>query len=412
MLTFKNFITEQKNTHMTHLEDLVIDAGVDGTRQAINALRSLRNMLAGNSGSTNVSVKWDGAPAVFAGIDPSDGQFFVAKKGIFAKNPKVYKSHADIDADTSGDLNAKLKLAYDNLKALGITGVIQGDFMFDSKDLKKETIDGESYVTFHPNTIVYAIPSNSNLAKQITKAKIGIVWHTTYSGGSFETMRAEFGREIVPKLKKSANVWMVDATLPDLSGNATLSKAETDAITAKLSDAGKIFRKISSGVLKTIGEDSDLNMMINVFNNTKVRQGQRITDTKKHVDELIQYVNDRFQKEIEKRSSVKGKESQEAKRDKILAFFNNINKAQLKSVFDLQNIIVDVKLVLINKLNQLSNISTFVKTKNGFKVTNPEGFVAIDHMSGGAVKLVDRMEFSANNFNPEIIKGWDSPGRG
>lgn len=412
MLTFKNFITEQKNTHMTHLEDLVIDAGVDGARQAINALRALRNMLAGNSGSTNVSVKWDGAPAVFAGIDPNDGQFFVAKKGIFAKNPKVYKSHADIDADTSGDLNAKLKLAYDNLKGLGITGVIQGDFMFDSKDLKKETIDGESYVTFHPNTIVYAIPSNSNLAKQITKAKIGIVWHTTYTGGSFETMRAEFGREIVPKLKQSSNVWMVDATLPDLSGSATLSKAETDAITAKLSDAGKIFRKISSGVLKTIGEDSDLNMMINVFNNTKVRQGQRITDTKKHVDELIQYVNDRFQKEIDKRSSVKGKESQEAKRDKILAFFNNINKAQLKSVFDLQNIIVDVKLVLINKLNQLSNISTFVKTKNGFKVTNPEGFVAIDHMSGGAVKLVDRMEFSANNFNPEIIKGWDSPGRG
>jgi len=411
MLSFKNFITEQKNTHMVHLEDAVLDGGVDGTRQAINALRALRDMLAGNTNDTNVSVKWDGAPAVFAGVDPSDGQFFVAKKGIFAKNPKVYKSHADIDADTSGDLSKKLKLAYDNLKGLGITGVIQGDFMFDSKDLKNETIDGEKYITFHPNTIVYAVPASSDLAKSIRKAKIGIVWHTTYSGSSFENMRAEFGKEIVPKLKKSSDVWMVDATLPAID-QATLNKKETADITAQLSEAGKIFKKISGGILKTISEDSDLNSMINVFNNTKVRQGQRITDTKKHVDELIAYVNDRFQKEIDKRASVKGKEAQEAKRNKLLQFFSSSNKAELKLVFDLQNAIVDVKLVIINKLNQLSNINTFLKTKQGFKVTNPEGFVAIDQLTGGALKLVDRMEFSVSNFSPDIIKGWDSPGRG
>ena len=166
-----NYITEAKNTHMTHIEDLILDGGVKGARQAILALRSLRDMLSGNASTpVDISVKWDGAPAVFAGIDPSDGEFFVAKKGIFAKNPKVYKNHADIDADTSGDLNKKLKLAFDNLKDVGIRGVIQGDFMFEKSDLKTEKINGLRHITFHPNTIVYAVPDGTPLARTIKAA--------------------------------------------------------------------------------------------------------------------------------------------------------------------------------------------------------------------------------------------------
>lgn len=110
-----------KNTHMTHIEDLILDGGVKGARQAILALRSLRDMLSGNSKlPVDITVKWDGAPAVFAGEDPQTGEFFVAKKGIFNANPKIYKSHEDIKADTSGDLTRKLILAFDSLKDLGI----------------------------------------------------------------------------------------------------------------------------------------------------------------------------------------------------------------------------------------------------------------------------------------------------
>ena len=160
MKSLINYLAESKNTHMTHIEDLILDGGVKGARQAILALRSLRDMLNGNAKAPmDVTVKWDGAPALFAGEDPTDGQFFVAKKGIFAKNPKVYKNHADIDADTSGDLNKKLKLAFDNLKGLGIKDVIQGDFMFDQSDLKSENINGTKHITFHPNTILYAVPT-------------------------------------------------------------------------------------------------------------------------------------------------------------------------------------------------------------------------------------------------------------
>ena len=212
---------------MTHIEDMVIDGGVDGTRAAINALRDLRDMLGGHSNDTKaVTVKWDGAPAVFAGIDPEDGEFFVAKKGIFNKNPKVYKSHADIIADTSGDLSAKLVVAFDELKKVGIKkGVYQGDIMFTKSDLKKETIDGVKYITFHPNTIVYAIPVKD--AKEVLAAKIGVVWHTKYTGTSFENMNASFGVKL-SEFKKTKTVWQKSADLPDMSGVATLTKKETD----------------------------------------------------------------------------------------------------------------------------------------------------------------------------------------
>ncbi len=415
MKSFKNQLSEAagKNTHMTHLEDLILDGGVKGARQAILALRSLRDMLQGNSKSAvDVTVKWDGAPAIFAGEDPRDGQFFVAKKGVFNANPKVYKSHADIEEDNKGkkDLIVKLKIAFDNLKGLGIKGVIQGDFMFDKSDLKKETINGQKFITFHPNAVVYALPVGSEEAKKVQKANMGIVWHTTYSGATFETMSAEFGRDISSKLKSSSKVWMQDATLDDLSGTATLTKSETDELNKKLSEAGKIFRTISASTLKTIEGNKELNLMINVYNNTKVRAGQKVTDTKKHATGLIMFVRARYQKEIDKRSSQAGKDKQIAKRDEILAFFDKSNLKNLKLIFDLQNLVVDSKLIIINKLNRLSKIGTFVKTKSGFKVTSPEGFVAIDRMEGGAVKLVNRMEFSTNNFSKDIIKGWDSPG--
>ena len=411
MKEFIEYIKEEKNTHMTHLEDQVIYGGVKGTRDAILALRSLRDMLAGSSKvSTDVTVKWDGAPAVFAGIDPQDGQFFVAKKGIFNKNPKVYKSHADIEEDTSGDLQDKLKIAYTELKKLGITGVVQGDIMFINSDLKTDTIDGQKYITFHPNTIVYAVPANSNEAKTIKSAKIGVVFHTSYSGATFETMKASYGVDI-SKLNKVKSVWAQTATLHDLSGTATLTAKETEALTKILSNAGKIFNVISSSTIKQIQDNPEFARMIETYKNSFLRSKQEIPNTAALVSGLIKWIEDKYSKEASKRKSEAGKKAQYDARDKILSFFSPDNKKNLKLLFDLQNEIVRAKMTIIAKLDEIKSINTFVKTVNGFKVTGHEGFVAIDRIKGGAVKLVDRLEFSTNNFDPNIIKGWDSASR-
>ena len=193
MISFNEMLTEDKggkNLHLEHLEDEIINYGVDGGRAAINFLRSLRDMLAGSSrSSVNMTVKWDGAPAIFAGIDPSDGKFFVAKKSVFNVNPKLYKTTKEIDDDLSGTLNAKFKVALAELSKLGIKGVLQGDLMF-TDDIENETIDGVKYLTFQPNTIVYAVPVNSDLGKTINKANLGIVWHTTYSGNELQDMKS------------------------------------------------------------------------------------------------------------------------------------------------------------------------------------------------------------------------------
>lgn len=412
MQTFKTYIVEAaKNLHMTHLEDQVIYGGVDGARQAILALRSLRDMLAGEAKRpVDVTVKWDGAPAIFAGVDPRDGKFFVAKKGVFNKNPKVYKTDADIDADTSGDLSNKLKTCLKYMPSLGIKGVVQGDLMFTSDDIDTDTIDGKKYYTFQPNTIVYAVSTDSDGGKEIKNAKMGIVFHTRYTGSDFESMKASFDVK-ASEFKASRDVWFQDATLRDLSGTATLTKKDTDEVTKALSEAGKIFRKIAGSTLREIEGNATLAQTIETYNNTFVRKQEVIKDTRKHVDGLIKYISDKYQKEIDTKKSDKGKATWEAKKADILKFFSSSNKANLKLLFDLQKAIVSAKLIIINKLNRLQKISTFVRTPNGFKTTGVEGYVAIDKLSGGAVKLVDRMEFSYNNFSPDIIKGWDKPSR-
>ena len=407
MLKLKEFIKEEKNTHMEHVEDLVFNEGVTGTRKAIAFLLSLRDMLAGHSKSKiTATVKWDGAPAIFAGIDPRDGKFFVAKKGVFNKEPKIYKTPKEIDADTSGDLAEKFKTALKELSKLGIkSGVYQGDLMF-TNDKKTETIDGEKYITFHPNTIVYAVPFNSELGKKIRSAKIGVVWHTTYTGNSFESMSASFGKTIVDKFTAVSSIWMDDANYHDYSGTATFTAEETKKVTEVLSRAGKLFSSISAPTLNGISGDEDLLLAVKTFNNSKIKKSEQIVDTKTHVRELFHYIHDKYEKEIEKRSTPAGKKAQDDKRKKVLNFFAHHDQNQIVAIFNLVNVLVEAKAMIINKMNQAGHISTFLRTASGFKTTGVEGFVAIDHLTGGAVKIVDRMEFSKANFSADIIKGW------
>ena len=413
MISFKDMLTESKagkNLHLEHLEDEILNFGVDGGRAAINFLRSLRDMLAGSTrSSVNMTGKWDGAPAIFAGIEPETGDFFVAKKSVFNVNPKLYKTDADIDDDLSGNLNAKFKVALAELPKLGIKGVLQGDLMF-TDDIETDTIDGTKYYTFQPNTIVYAVPVNSDLGKQMNRAKMGIVWHTTYTGKKLQDMKASFGADI-SELNKVPSVWMDDATYKDVSGKATFTEKETEAITAILSQTGRTFNKINGPKLRAFLRFQDsltgtlVGASLKTYNNSKVRAGEKITNPRSHAKGYEKWVFDSIQKQIDKAKSDKGKQK-----------YTNIQKeyvrevkrhtTNLVQVITFQNLLVDAKMQIVKKLNSVKGLTdTFIRTPNGYKVTNPEGYVAIDRVSGGAVKLVDRMEFSFNNFT--AVKAWD-----
>ncbi len=412
MISFRELTEDKggKNLHLEHLEDEIINYGIDGGRAALNFLRSLRDMLAGASrSSVNMTVKWDGAPAIFAGVDPEDGKFFVAKKSVFNVSPKLYKTVSEIDADLSGNLNSKFKVALKEFSKLGITGVLQGDLMF-TDDVSTDNIDGTKCYTFQPNTIVYAVPVASDLGTVINKAKVGIVWHTTYTGDTLQGMKASFGANIAG-LKKPSSVWMDDATYKDVSGSATFTATETEEVTAILSQVGATFRKINSGKLGSfLGLQESMTgalagASLKTYNNSKVRAGEQISNPMAHAKGYEKWVWDSIQKQIDKAKSDKGKEK-----------YTNIQKEytreikkhtrNLIQVITFQNLLVEAKMLIVKKLNSVKGLAgTFIKTGNGFKAVNPEGYVAIDRVGGGAVKLVDRMEFSYNNFT--AIKAWD-----
>ena len=406
-MKFSEYITEAKegkNVHLEHLEDNILNNGVSGAREAINFLRSLRNMLAGHSDvKVNVTTKWDGSPAIFAGINPENGKFFVGTKSVFNKNAKLNYTDADIDENhPSEGLNDKLKIALAYLPKLGIKGILQGDMMFTKDDLKHETIDGEEYLIFQPNTIVYAVPANTKLAKMMMAAQLGVVFHTSYVGKDIENMKASFNIDI-GHLTTTKDVWFRDASFTDASGSATFTDKETADLTSILSQAGRLFTTIPALTMNKISSSETYLMQIKTYNNTKVREGQEIRDTRAHVNGLMKWVEDKLNKEIIAAKKADTKEKRIKEKTEVMRFYRT-NAAQLKVIFDLMNMIIEAKLMIIRKLETIRSIGTFVRTDDGFRITAPEGFVAVDKLKGNALKLVDRLEFSHQNFN--AAKNW------
>jgi hypothetical protein len=365
------------------------------------------------SKAVNVSVKWDGAPAIIAGIDPADGKFFVGTKGVFAKTPKTIKGKTDISKHGySGALASKLELAFEHFSKLGIeSGAIQGDLMFTSGDLGKETFDGINYITFQPNTILYAVPSTGPLASKIRQAKIGIVWHTTYTGASLSDMTASFGVDI-SGLSNPSDVWYDDATYKDISGKVLFTTKETAELNRYLSAAGKAFQGIHSGKLKKFLSLQDTlssstkGASFKSFRNVRVRGGIEIGNSSSYLNDYENHVDRFWDNYISGAKRLNTKKSREnAKYIHTKAI--RANKTTLKAILEFQKNIIKAKLMIIDKLSRGANqMKTFVKTSSGYKVTKDEGFVVVDRMEGNAVKLVDRLDFSYNNFT--AAKNWDS----
>lgn len=407
-MNFKDFLTESKtdaNLHLEHLEDNVINRGVSGARESINFLQSLRDMLAGHSQSkVNVTTKWDGAPAIICGINPENGKFFVGTKSVFNKEGKINYTNEDINRNhpISG-LNEKLKVALAFLPKLGIKGILQGDMMFTKGDISKQEIDGENYITFQPNTIVYAVPTDLPLSRKMLDAQIGIVFHTSYSGRTMDSLRASFNIDI-GGLTPTKDVWFRDASFVDVSGTASFTENETKQITSVLSETGKIFQMINPTVLNRISLNETLKIYIKTFNNTKIREGEAIKNTQLHVIELIRWIEEKLNSNILDAKKEETKKKRITEKNEIMRFFRT-NATQLKYIFDLMNLITTSKLMIVRKLEKIqSSVGTFIRTDDGYKVTGAEGFVAVDRLSGGALKLVDRLQFSHQNFT--TTKNW------
>jgi len=407
MQKFQDYLVEDKNTHLEHLEDEIINNGSKGAKTAIEFLKSIKQMLQGGSGGSTVSVKWDGAPAVFCGTNPENGKFFVGTKSIFNKTPKINYTNADISRNHGGALADKLKICLKYLPSLGISGILQGDLLFTSGDKKGATVAGQKSIIFTPNTITYAVPVvktglfGSSLYNNVNKAQLGIIFHTSYSGNTMASLKASFGAS-TRSLKKNKNVFFDDATYKradTAAFNANEEKAFDNVIRMAEGSAYKAGAFIDK--LKKDTGPLSLGIQLKTFFNTYIRQGTPITNTSKLANNFEVYFRDRIRKEIDSKKTPAAKQ----KYEEILNAGMKILKPNRDGLyFAIATYITfqSAKAVLLRKLNTIQSIGSFLRTKNGYKVTNPEGYVAIQ--KGGAVKLVDRLEFSRANFN--MAKDW------
>ena len=401
MFSFKGFQTQDKNTHLEHLEDDIINRGAAGGDNAINFLKAVRNMLAGSGQGTNMTVKWDGAPAIICGINPENGKFFVGTKSVFNVNPKINYTVADIRRNHGGVVAQKLEVCLANLKRLNIKGILQGDLLF-TNDLKAITIDGEKMISFTPNTITYAVPQNSNIGKRIAKAKMGIVFHTQYSGKKMNSLSASFGTVTG---SSNRNIFLASAAYKETA--VLFPKSELSKFDAQIRMAEGSLRKaapILNLMSKNISDDLSIGYRLKTYFNHFIRNSNSSMDKVSVMQKQFRdYFESVLQSEIDKRKTPKGKEKFiKAKKDGLQ--FIDRNRQALYFAIASHITLGVAKTTLLQKMNQIQSIGNFIRTPTGYRVTAPEGYVAVDKVAG-AIKLVDRLEFSRQNFT--MPKGWN-----
>ena len=403
MFSFKGFFTKDKNTHLEHLEDDIINRGSAGGVNAINFLKSVRDMLAGNSGAKiNTTVKWDGAPAIICGVNPENGKFFVGTKSVFNKTPKINYTTADIRRNHTGAVAQKLSVCLAHLSSLNIKQILQGDLLF-TNDKKMAAIRGEKMITFTPNTITYAVQADSSIGKKIARAKMGIVFHTMYTGKDMKNLSASFGN-----VKGSGNsrVFVASAAYKDDSGSITFTKSELTKFDAQLRMAeGSLGRasKILDEMTKRATDPLSVGFRLKAFFNHYIRNNKGSMAKVAVLQDMFRdYYENVLKTEIDQRKTEKAKQKYRDILANGLKFINQ-NKSGLYMAIASHVTLGNAKNTLIQKMNQIQQIGHYIKTGTGYRVTAPEGYVAVYRVAG-AVKIVDRLEFSRANFT--LPKGW------
>jgi len=410
MYSLNNYLVEDKNTHLEHLEDDIINNGYAGGQNAVNFLKATADLLSGNSAkSVSVTVKWDGAPAIVCGPNPETGKFFVGTKSVFNAKPKINYTVQDIKNNHTGEVANILQDCLRYLSGLNMKEILQGDLMYRSSTLKKTTYKtssgkSEQMFSFQPNTIVYMVPENSGLGRRMNSSKLGIIFHTTYKGNKMNKLSAKFGAN-VKKLRKTPTVWYDDASYKDVSGHATMTIGEMQQLQKTLNMAEGSLKQSKEMLNKIKTETSTLSVgvQLKTYLNSFIRAATDLPSTKEVATKFREYFEQRTQKEIDSKKTDKGKEKYVEIQKNGLKFIDSQGK-QVYFACATYKTLQTAKKMLIDKLNKAKSIGTFKTTPNGLQTTNPEGYVAVDK-KGKAVKLVDRMEFSLQNFT--AAKAWD-----
>ena len=398
-------ITQLK--HLEHLEDEMLNYGVEGCHAAVSFLKELRKMVGKKATGSLMQTKWDGAPSVVCGKHPLTGRFFVGTKSVFNKTePKLCYFDENIDAyySTIPDLKDKLKVALREFEKLDINGVIQGDLLY-TDDVVEEEINGQKLYTFRPNTITYAIPVDHPLGEQCRASKIGVVFHTHYSGDDLESMQAQGG---VPDtmIGSTSEVLNIKNTTPMNQVNfSTAEFTQFDRHVAEIERMCGFSGDFLDELLGLKGTKGDAKWHIasymKQFFNDQIKKAQTISNPDKTLADMINFYDGKVNAAASKLSA----KTQVQKKNLIYASQNFAveNSDKFRGVLKLYKELQALKTMVIGKLDELEKtIQTYVMTDKGYKITGHEGYVL--HKDGDMIKFVNRIEFSYNNFT--LAKQW------
>jgi hypothetical protein len=261
-----------EGARIQHAEDIVF---WEGSKGAQRALQSLINLEKG--GHQDVTVKWDGSPAIIFGRD-EDGSFVLTdKSGFTAKGydgkSKSAKELKNMFLNRSGGKNrdnpgyvafadnmAAIFDEYERATPKDFRGFFKGDLLyFNTPPLK----DGD-YV-FKPNVVEYRVDADSELGKRIGQSKTGVVIHRQVSAdgteGPLQDSDIFQGNEVlvVPPVTAQAAPKVNDAGIKQLKSIISKDAAAIDAL---LNDAELVEKKMK-----------DLPDIFYTYTNSKVDTG-------------------------------------------------------------------------------------------------------------------------------------------
>lgn len=392
--------------HLEHLEDEMLNYGTEGCEAAVSFLKELKKMLGHQESAGFMQTKWDGAPSVVCGVDPLSGVFFVGTKSVFNKTePKMCATEQAVDSYYDGDLAEKLKFSLRYFSKLGIKGVIQGDLLFTDSTRNIETVNGEKLYTFRPNTITYGIPVDHEIGKEIGKAKIGVVFHTHYTGNSLSEMQAKAGAPINTFNKVSEVAVINNDTPMHRVGFSKTEMQKFDNYITKIERMSQLCGGFLDDLVSNFGTTGDskfhISSYLKQFFNSEIKNARSIGNIDETINELVNFYHQKMSKELAK---IKTVDNLTKKRNLVYKSENYLldNVYKFKAMIALYKELQAVKQMVIDKLDHLEEFRTFVQTDNGYKVTSPEGYVL--HKDGSMIKFVNRLEFAYNNFT--LQKQW------
>jgi hypothetical protein len=393
----EEILNEFKRTHLQHIEDIILTDGHAGGTSVIEYFQGILQTLQGSAEQPiNVSVKWDGAPAVVCGTNPENGKWFVGTKGVFGKTPKLNYTKDDISRNHgTDDLGQKLLKCLVHLKKLNIQGIVQGDYMFDRDTLQRQSTAGENQVTFKPNTITYAVPEDSDLGKQMAAAQLGIIFHTTYTGDRIDNLQAKYGADVAA-FARTPDVWFDNATYKNVSGTANFTAEEQAQFTAGMEKLKALLTKVPTNLSAMLGVNKDFLPFFMLFINDQIKKGVLPTDTNQYLKGFAEFYQGRMQQQAAGLKAQKALQLRQQKMKDMPLFLKQMQKP-LAAMMAFYKEVIALKKLTLDKMNKATAIGTFAQTDSGLEVTDPEGFVAVGK-TGDAVKLVDRLGFSRKNL--------------